>query len=468
MVSICGIFFLFGSLDFLIVFSLIPFYKNVLLLICGLSINAITFVSFLLFLAAVGKSAQFGLHTWLPDAMEGPTPVSALIHAATLVTAGIFLIVRCSVIFEFSDLTLNFFILWGSITLLFNAIISNFQVDIKKIIAYSTASQLGYMLTSCGFSDYVTTIFHLINHAFFKALLFLCAGVLIHASLNEQDLRKIIVSFEKSPLTITCLDVGILCLVSFPFFGGFYSKDLILETTMSLFNFSAFSYYCSLFGALLTSGYASLLAELGSEEEIYSYKILYFTRRDPMFFFSFPLSILAFLSIFSGALLHVYFDTISGVFFGVIYMNSQTLAFLYCREYTPYFLQILPILLMFLFLFFWSSSCFSSGGVWTYFLFSKKLFNTRNLFYSFELAAINNFFIDEFYYVIVDFFLYSAYVTFELIEKGFLEFFGPLSIVEITTLLTTQSKIFIFSDKIYNYFCLTFVSLLLYLVVVLY
>jgi NADH-ubiquinone oxidoreductase chain 5 len=222
---------------------------------------------------------------------------------------------------------------------------------VKKIIAYSTASQLGYMLTACGFSDYVVTMFHLINHAFFKALLFLCAGVLIHNSLNEQDLRKIIVSFEKSPLTITCLDIGILCLVSFPLFGGFYSKDLILETTISSFNFSAFSYYCSLFGALLTSGYASLLAELGSEEEVYSYKILYFTRKDSTRFFSFSLSILALLSIFSGALLQTYFDTISGVFFDAVYMNSQTLVFLYCREYTPYFLQILPLLFMFLFLF---------------------------------------------------------------------------------------------------------------------
>lgn len=346
--------------------------------------------------------------------MEGPTPVSALIHAATMVTAGVFLLLRCSPIFQFADTVLDFIVLWGSLTVVFSSLASNFQTDIKKIIAYSTSSQLGYMFVACGFSDFVTAFFHLVNHAFFKALLFLCAGVIIHSSLNEQDIRRLTVSFERSPLTITCLDIGVLCLVSFPFFGGFYSKDLILELSSRATGFIAFSFYCLLFGAILTSIYGSSLVEIGSEEEFMTSKTVYFSRKDPGFVLLFPLVVLAFLSIFSGPLLQVYFDPTSGVFFDSMYIKSSNLYRLYLREHVPQYLQLLPLILMFAFLFIGSSSCFSSSRLVgnSYYLFSDIRKNycidtNSNMvyYYMLEVLFVNSFFIEDFYYLILDFFL---------------------------------------------------------------
>ena len=196
---------------------------------CNIEVHALTCICILLFIGAVGKSAQLGLHTWLPDAMEGPTPVSALIHAATMVTAGIFLIIRCSPIFEYSENALSIVTFVGALTAFFAASIGVFQNDLKKVIAYSTCSQLGYMVFICGLSGYNIAMFHLFNHAFFKALLFLSAGSIIHAVADEQDMRKMGGLLNLLPFTYSMMLIGSLSLMGFPFLTGFYSKDLILE-----------------------------------------------------------------------------------------------------------------------------------------------------------------------------------------------------------------------------------------------
>ena len=186
-------------------------------------------ISILLLIGVIGKSAQIGLHTWLPDAMEGPTPVSALIHAATMVTAGVFLIIRMSPFFENTPTVLLIVVLVGSFTAFFSSTIGLTQNDLKKVIAYSTCSQLGYMVMICGFSQYNTGLFHLVNHGFFKALLFLSAGSIIHALSDEQDFRKMGSMNNITPFTYSCIVIGSLSLMGLPFLTGFYSKDLIIE-----------------------------------------------------------------------------------------------------------------------------------------------------------------------------------------------------------------------------------------------
>ena len=182
----------------------------------------------------MGKSAQLGLHTWLADAMEGPTPVSALIHAATMVTAGVFLVARCSPLYEHTTYALGFIIIIGALTAIFAASIAITQDDIKKVIAYSTCSQLGYMFFACGVSAYSAGIFHLMTHAFFKALLFLAAGSVIHALSGEQNLKKMGGLSKYLPLTCASMWIGSLALAGIPPFAGFFSKDIILEAAWGL------------------------------------------------------------------------------------------------------------------------------------------------------------------------------------------------------------------------------------------
>src|SRR6185295_9912056 len=188
--------------------------------------------------------------------MEGPTPVSSLLHAATMVTAGVFLLVRCSFIFEKSNIILIIILLFGACTALFSALVATYQYDIKKIIAYSTCSQLGYMFFSCGLSNYNITLFHLFNHAFFKALLFLGAGSIISSLLDEQDLRKMGSFFFKLPLTYLSILIGSLAILGFPFLTGFYSKDILLEFTLITYSFDGiYIYIIGIFAALFTSIY---------------------------------------------------------------------------------------------------------------------------------------------------------------------------------------------------------------------
>ncbi len=228
-IAIFLIFVFFGTINFEEVFKITSQFAEKKIGFFGLEANLITLICIFLFIGAMGKSAQFLLHTWLPDAMEGPTPVSALIHAATMVTAGVFLVVRCSPIFEYSQIALNLVAIVGMITAVFAASVALVQNDIKKIVAYSTCSQLGYMFFATGIGAYHVAIFHLFTHAFFKALLFLGAGSVIHAFKDEQDIREMGGVRKKLPYTYTFMLIGTLALTGFPFLSGFYSKDAIIE-----------------------------------------------------------------------------------------------------------------------------------------------------------------------------------------------------------------------------------------------
>jgi NADH-quinone oxidoreductase subunit L len=223
------IFYLFGTVNYAEVFQQIPEIIDKEISFLGLNVKAIDLICILLFVGAMGKSAQILLHTWLPDAMEGPTPVSALIHAATMVTAGVFLVVRCSPIFEYSPLVLNIITIVGMTTAFFAASVALVQTDIKKIIAYSTCSQLGYMFFAAGVGAYNVAMFHLFTHAFFKALLFLGSGSVIHSFKDEQNINKMGAVYKKLPYTWILMIIGTLALTGFPFLSGFYSKDAIIE-----------------------------------------------------------------------------------------------------------------------------------------------------------------------------------------------------------------------------------------------
>jgi len=251
------IFNYFGTVNYDEVFAKAAEQTNKEINFLGLNINLITLISLSLFIGAMGKSAQFLFHTWLPDAMEGPTPVSALIHAATMVTAGVFLVVRCSPIFEYSQVALNFIAVVGMVTAVFAASVALVQNDIKKIIAYSTCSQLGYMFFAAGVGAYHVAIFHLFTHAFFKALLFLGAGSVIHAFKDEQDIRRMGGVWKKIPYTWFLMLIGTLALTGFPFLSGYYSKDAIIE--FAYFKNSRIGYYAmtvGIFTAFLTAIYS--------------------------------------------------------------------------------------------------------------------------------------------------------------------------------------------------------------------
>ncbi len=256
-IGIFLIFFFFGTINFEETFNIASQYSEKTLVFFGIEANLITLICLFLFIGAMGKSAQFLLHTWLPDAMEGPTPVSALIHAATMVTAGVFLVVRCSPIFEYSQVALNLVTIIGMITAIFAASVALVQNDIKKIVAYSTCSQLGYMFFAAGVGAYHVAMFHLFTHAFFKALLFLGAGSVIHAFKDEQDIRNMGGVRKKLPYTYTFMLIGTLALTGFPFLSGFYSKDAIIEFAY-LKNSSLGNYAASIgiFTAFLTSIYS--------------------------------------------------------------------------------------------------------------------------------------------------------------------------------------------------------------------
>ena len=251
------IFKTFGSLTFNEVFSQVAAQSKNSVHIFGSDYNLITTICIFLFIGAMGKSAQIILHTWLPDAMEGPTPVSALIHAATMVTAGVFLVARCSPLFEYSQYALNLVAFVGATTAIFAASIAIVQTDIKRIIAYSTCSQLGYMFFAAGMGAYNVAIFHLFTHAFFKALLFLGAGSVIHAFHDEQNIEKMGGVWKKIPLTYVLMLIGTLALTGFPLLAGFYSKDAIIES--AYFSKSLFSGYAFVIGivtAFITSVYS--------------------------------------------------------------------------------------------------------------------------------------------------------------------------------------------------------------------
>src|SRR3972149_633372 len=258
--GIFAIFTLFNSVQYDTVFASAPHHVGETMNFLGMQVDALTLICLLLFMGAMGKSAQFLLHTWLPDAMEGPTPVSALIHAATMVTAGVFMVARLSPLFELAPLALAVVTVFGATTAFFAATVGLVQNDIKRVIAYSTCSQLGYMFVGLGMGFPGAAIFHLFTHAFFKALLFLGAGSVIHALSDEQDMRRMGALRKVLPFTWAMMLVGTLSLTGFPFTAGFVSKDAIIEATYAAQSWVGnYAFVLTLFAAMLTSTHSCVL-----------------------------------------------------------------------------------------------------------------------------------------------------------------------------------------------------------------
>jgi NADH-quinone oxidoreductase subunit L len=255
--GIAGVLHYTGSLDYSEAFKLAPFVgAKTLMVFPGHPWSAMTLICICLFIGAMGKSAQMPLHVWLPDSMEGPTPISALIHAATMVTAGIFMVARMSPLFEYSDTALSFVLVIGASTALFMGFLGIVNNDIKRVIAYSTLSQLGYMTVALGVSAYSVAMFHLMTHAFFKALLFLAAGAVIIAMHHEQDMRKMGGLRKRMPVTYWTSLIGALALIGTPFFSGFYSKDTLIDAVADSHRFGAgYAYGCVLVGVFVTALY---------------------------------------------------------------------------------------------------------------------------------------------------------------------------------------------------------------------
>ena len=283
----------FGNLDYSTIFSLSPYINE----------NIVTIIGICLLIGAMAKSSQVGLHIWLPMAMEGPTPVSALIHAATMVTAGVYLLMRTSPLIEYSSTVLILCLWIGAITTVLSSIIGLFQQDIKKVIAYSTMSQLGMMVISIGLSSYNIALFHLVNHAFYKGLLFLGAGAVIHAWADNQDFRKYGGLRPFLPLSYSVMLIASLSLVAFPFMTGFYSKDLILESSYGQFYFSSTAvYFIATIGAVFTTLYSVKVLYLTFLSNANGPIINYEKAHESDLYMSIPLIILAILSIFFGYL----------------------------------------------------------------------------------------------------------------------------------------------------------------------
>ena len=340
------IFFLFDTVNYSEVFEQIPTITNKNLFFLGIEVNAIDLICLLLFIGAMGKSAQIFLHTWLPDAMEGPTPVSALIHAATMVTAGVFLVVRCSPIYEYSELALNIITVVGMSTAFFAATVALVQTDIKKIIAYSTCSQLGYMFFATGVGAYNVAMFHLFTHAFFKALLFLGSGSVIHAFKDEQNINNMGGVWKKLPYTYTLMVIGTLALTGFPFLSGFYSKDAIIE--FAYLRGNTVGYYAAgvgIFTAFLTSIYSWRLMFKTFHGE-YNNKFIKIeeTHESPLVMLI-PLIVLSLGAIFSGFIFKELFIGSESV----SYFWKDSIFFLkpLSSEHPPFwFLLLTPILVI--------------------------------------------------------------------------------------------------------------------------
>ena len=295
------IFYYFGTVNYSDVFNLIPNLVNKNLIFLGIEFNAINLICILLFIGAMGKSAQIFLHTWLPDAMEGPTPVSALIHAATMVTAGVFLVVRCSPIYEFSPFALSIITIIGMTTAFFAATIALVQNDIKKIIAYSTCSQLGYMFFAAGVGAYNVAMFHLFTHAFFKALLFLGSGSVIHSFNNEQNINLMGGVKKKLPITYILMIIGTLALTGFPLLSGFYSKDAIIEFAyLKGTNLGYTAAFIGIFTAFMTSIYSWRLIFKTFHGNYNNNKLKIDDIHESPLVMIVPLIVLAIGSIFSG------------------------------------------------------------------------------------------------------------------------------------------------------------------------
>jgi NADH-quinone oxidoreductase subunit L len=307
-VGVALVFFKFGSVEFSTIFPAIPQHQVDTYSVLGGTFPAFEVIGVLLFIGAMGKSAQIGLHVWLPDAMEGPTPVSALIHAATMVTAGVFLVARMSPLYEYAPFALGMVTLVGATTALFAATIGCVQNDIKRVIAYSTCSQLGYMFTAAGVGAFQVSIFHLMTHAFFKALLFLSAGSVIHAMSDEQDMRKMGGLARMIPWTCTVMWIGSLALSGIPPFAGYYSKDAIIAAAFaSGTGIGMYGFICTVLAAFLTAFYSwRLLIMTFHGRSRVDHHVLEHVHESPWVMVG-PLLVLAIGALVAGKLLYPWF-----------------------------------------------------------------------------------------------------------------------------------------------------------------
>lgn len=428
-IGILIIFVEYRAVDYATVFAITPIFSGKIFNFLNFNFDLISLICFFLFVGAVGKSAQLGLHTWLPDAMEGPTPVSALIHAATMVTAGVFLIARTSLLFEYSSSILSFVTIVGACTAFFAATVGLLQNDLKRVIAYSTCSQLGYMVFACGLSNYSVGVFHLINHAFFKALLFLGAGSIIHSVADEQDMRKMGGLKKLVPFTYSLMLIGSLALIGFPFLTGFYSKDVILEVAYGKYTLEGhFSYFLGSLGAFFTAFYSTRLIYLTFLSKPNGYKSIICSAYDS----SYPITSSLFLLAIPSVLIGFYSkDMIIGfgsdfwgnsLFVTVDNMNRIDSEFIF------HFYKILPVI-------------FSILGALTSFLFylfgnrlliqlkisklGKKVYNFFNKKWFFD--KIYNEYISQFFFTI------SYSVTYKILDRGIIEIFGPLGLSSMIT-----------------------------------
>lgn len=433
-IGILILFVNFKSVDYSTISALAPLFKNETINFLNIEFNILSLICVFIFLGAVGKSAQLGLHTWLPDAMEGPTPVSALIHAATMVTAGVFLIIRTSFIYEFAPHILEFVAILGACTAFFASSVGLLQNDLKRVIAYSTCSQLGYMVFSCGLSDYAVGVFHLANHAFFKALLFLGAGAVIHAVNDEQDMRKMGGLKNLVPFTYSAMSIGSLALIGFPFLAGFYSKDMILELAYGKFTtVSHFSYFLGTFGAFLTAFYSTRLVCLTFLVKPNGYRSVIGFAKETFSYISIALGILVIPSIFVGFYTK---DMIVGVgsnfFANSIYNNSSTLH-VFDAEFIDFFYKILPVTL---------SLCGAGLSFFLYNFYGSTLFAIKTTTLGRKVYNFLNkkWFFDKIYNECIGqfFFKFGYSVSYKSIDRGAFEILGPTGLSFAALKATSQ------------------------------
>ena len=345
--GILAVYALFGSVQFDDIFAKASQFVGTEITFLGASLPALEVIGILLFIGAMGKSAQLGLHTWLPDAMEGPTPVSALIHAATMVTAGVFMICRLSPLMEYAPFALDVVTVVGALTAIFAATVGMTQFDIKRVIAYSTCSQLGYMFFAAGVSAYPAAMFHLTTHAFFKALLFLGAGSVIHAMSDEQDLRKMGGIWKQIPVTYAMMWIGSLALAGFPFFAGFYSKDMILEAAFAAHSSTGtIAFWLGCAAAFLTAFYSwrlLIMAFHGAPRA--SAEVMAHVHESPRVM-TLPLLVLSVGAIFSGWLGYELFvgDNMKQFWGSSIFILPTNLA-MENAHHVPNWVKLLPIAL---------------------------------------------------------------------------------------------------------------------------
>ena len=432
--AILLIFYLFKSVEYSLIFPLTNLFIDHYFVFICFKIHTLTLISIFLFIGAIGKSAQLLLHTWLPDAMEGPTPVSALIHAATMVTAGVFLLARFSPLLEFTPTILLIMTIFGALTAFFASMTGTFQNDLKRVIAYSTCSQLGYMIFSCGFSCYTVSIFHLSNHAFFKALLFLSAGVVIHSLGDEQDMRKMGSLLRFLPITYASILIGSLALAGFPFLTGFYSKDFILELSQVHgysnldTTYALFACYLGNMSVVFTAFYSFRLIFLTFINNANTSRKIINEIHESSFLMSLPLIILSIGSIFIGYMTKDLFIGIGTDFWETsIFINSQNVNFVEA-EFLSYSLKWLPFFLSFLGIIF---ATFFNLSTRVNLLFIKLM--KHKYFLNIVFLINKKWYWDVLYNKLIVYPLlnFGYKVSFKNLDRGFIELIGPYGLSKL-------------------------------------